>query len=103
MLQLASHKIAMNAYATWLFLEVDFVSDEQQLYLQQVTPRSLGFTAPTTYLEFTAAVLAQGYVPCPWCTAIYLRIQWMEQLDQCVGRVATRAVHFNRQDNLIEK
>ena len=81
LLQLASRKIAMNAYATWLFLEIDFVSEEQQLYLQQVTPRSLGFTAPTTYLEFKAAALAQGFLLCPWYTAIYLRLQWMEPLE----------------------
>jgi hypothetical protein len=79
---LSAKKIALNAYATVIFMSDEFAISEQPYYLtlESVSVNDLGLTAGGTYAEIVNCAESMGLFLCPAEVAPYLRLHYQEPL-----------------------
>jgi hypothetical protein len=81
---LAKKKVALNAYATMIFMSEEFEVSERPYYfvVESISVLELGLVAGGTFAEIVDRAESRGLSLCPIEVAPYLRLQYEEPAAQ---------------------
>jgi hypothetical protein len=93
---LSKKKVALNAYATMIFMSSEFVISEScyDVFLQSASVESLGLIKGGTFDEIVESAYAKGMSLCPIEVAPYLRLEHQEA-TKCSGLLTVASKLFS--------